>query len=71
MGSIDDCPTAVTYDSADGFVAEIEKALTTPWSQQELDAATTAAKEKADELIAALNALLLVMDDLEGRVQQM
>ncbi|KQZ89867.1 hypothetical protein ASD62_11720 [Phycicoccus sp. Root563] len=41
MGSIDDCPTAVTYDSADGFVAEIEKALTTPWSQQELDAATT------------------------------
>lgn len=41
MGSIDDCPTAVTYDSADGFVAEIERALATPWSQEELDAAST------------------------------
>lgn len=41
MGSIDDCPTAVTYDSAEAFVAEIERALATPWSQEELDAAST------------------------------
>lgn len=39
MGSIDDCPTAVTYSSAGTFVSEIERALARPWLQEELDAA--------------------------------
>lgn len=39
MGSIDECPTAVSYETAEAFVAEIERALATPWSQEELDAA--------------------------------
>lgn len=62
MGSIEDCPTAVAYDSDESFVEALRDALHRPWSQTELDAANAFLNESTWDARARQTLALLEVE---------